>query len=353
MRRWRVFFTGVPMLALFVLFLFNTTLAADGVRRGLALCAKSIFPTLFPFLVISELILSSEIGTWLCELLGRPLGKLFGISNSAAGAFAMGVLCGQPVASCAAVSLCVQKRIGANEVVHLSLFANNPSIGFLVAAIGGALFGNTTAGIALFCITLLSAVIVGTLLRFFVKKEIFETQKGKNGVPKQPFSLIFTQAVKRGATSLFCLGSFLVFFSALTSVLGGVLQNTPFPQKLQPLLFGLLEITTGIHGTVAVLPAYSAFRLSAFLCGFGGVCVCMQILSITQEQRPMIWRYLLVKLFQGGVALLLCEGYLRFFHPVLTPNKTLPTFAPTAHLPVLGGMLFLLLLALLWRKKFP
>ena len=263
----------------------------------------------------------------------------------------MGVLCGQPVASCAAVSLCEQKKIAANEVAHLSLFANNPSVGFLVAAVGGSLFGNAAAGVALFCITFLSSLIMGALLRFFVKKEVFETQKYTNGIKKQPFFLLFTQAVKRGAASLFCLGSFLVFFSALTSVLGGVLQSTAFPQKLQPLLFGLLEITTGIHSGATMLPAYSAFRLSAFLCGFGGLCVCMQILSITQEQSPVIGKYLLVKLFQGGLALLLCESYLRLFPPTLSPSQSVPTIALGTTFPVLGALLSLLLLTLLFRKK--
>jgi len=308
-----------------LLFLFQAELAMEGVRHGLALYAKSVFPALFPFLVLSELILSGGIGSRLGSLLARPFRVLFGVSKTGSSALVLGTLCGQPVASCAAISLFEQGQISRKEAQRISLFANNPSSGFLIAVVGGALFGNTGAGVALFCITLLSSALLGIELHFLFGKTEQIEYKCHNGTEKSTFSTKFTIAVQRALSTLLQLGAFLVFFSALASILAGSLVHTPLDSQWRVPLLGILEITTGIHAAITSLPAYSAFRFAAFLSGFGGICVCMQILSLTQKCAIQAWQYLLAKLFQGGIALLLCEGYLRLFQPVLIPAQSIPT----------------------------
>ena len=77
------------------------------------------------------------------RLFYRPFRALFGVSRAGSGALILGALCGQPVASCAALELYEHGMITEEETVRISLFANNPSAGFLIAAVGGTLFGNT------------------------------------------------------------------------------------------------------------------------------------------------------------------------------------------------------------------
>ena len=336
---------------LLLLFLCHSAPAIQGVRHGLSLCIETVFPALFPFLVLSELILSSGAGATLGRLLSRPLRAVFGLSAAGSGALVLGTLCGQPVASCAAASLYEKGQITKKEAERLSLFANNPGSGFVIAAVGGTLFGNVGAGVALFAITMLSSAFLGIILHLLFKKskEILIAVNEK--VRARPTSLLFTEAIRRALSTLLQIGAFILFFSALTSVLGELLAYASFEKEGCAILFGILELTTGICNATSYLPAYTAFRTTAFLCGFGGLCVCMQILSIAEKCGISIWKYLLAKLVQGGVALLLCEGYLRVFAPILAPNKALPTLALTAHFPMLGGILFLLLLALLLRKK--
>ena len=147
------------------------------------------------------------------------------------------------------------------------------------------------------------------------------------------------------------VGAFLIFFSALSSILSDLLTKLPLDASERTWIPGCLEITAGIKGAVVAFRGYSAFRLASFLCGFGGICVCMQILSITQKCELSAWKYLLAKLFQGGIALLLCEVYLRLFRPAFSPVQSVPTVALGASFPVLGALLFLLLLSILFRKK--
>ena len=51
----------------FVLILRNSDAAIEYMGRGLTLCARTVIPSLFPFMVVSELLVSSGAG----EALGR------------------------------------------------------------------------------------------------------------------------------------------------------------------------------------------------------------------------------------------------------------------------------------------
>ena len=105
----------ILLFAALFFFLVNASLAIEGVKQGLHLCLETVFPALFPFLVLSELILSSGIGITLGKLLSPIFNRLFGISQAGSGALVLGTLCGQPVASCAAVSLYEKNVITKKE----------------------------------------------------------------------------------------------------------------------------------------------------------------------------------------------------------------------------------------------
>ncbi len=351
MRRLRslLFFSSV--LALLLLFLSQTASATQGVRWGLDLFFKRVFPALFPFLVLSEFILSLGVEQRNTKYLTRPLSLLFGISEAGAGALFLGILCGQPIASSSAVALLEKGTITEREARRISLFANNPGSGFLVASVGGTLFGSTEVGIALFCITWLSAALLGILLHLLLGNVRSAPKKCQNGMDKLPFPTLFTQAVQRGFSAAFHIGAFLVFFSALSFSLTALLKHTALDTRWYAGIMGGLEITSGIHHAVKTLTPDSALRLTSFLCSFGGVCVCMQILSVTQKCAVPVWHYLLAKLMQGGIALLLCEGYLRFFKPVLSPVQSIPTGRIEARFPVLAFLLVLLFALLLSKRK--
>ena len=148
MRGWRIFLLFVFVALLFVLMLKNATLAMSGVRHALTLCTQTLIPALFPFLVIAELVIATGFGECLGRLLGGPVAVLLGLSREGACAVLLGSVCGEPLACVSARAMWERGDLSKEEVVRISLFANNPSSAFLTVAVGGALFGNTSAGSA-------------------------------------------------------------------------------------------------------------------------------------------------------------------------------------------------------------
>ena len=77
---------------------------------GLLLWFNTIFPTLFPFMFITAILLKSGGLNIIANVLGKPLGKIFSVS--AAGAFSViaGFLCGYPMGAKVTADLGVYKK---------------------------------------------------------------------------------------------------------------------------------------------------------------------------------------------------------------------------------------------------
>lgn len=346
--------TAVLIGSCFLLFLFfkNAEIAANGIEKGLVLASGVIIPSLFPFLVLSELLLASNAGEISEKLLGGAVRRAFAISGKGALAFLMGVLCGIPVGAVTATSLQTEGEITRDEFERLFLFVNLPSAAFLISAVGGTLFGCTQAGIALFVIMLLCAMLTGVLLRCFAKKREM-TPPCPTPIAAAPLgAATVTGCLKKGFTTLLYVIAFLLFFSALGECLRAIIKELALPDTVGVLLCGILEMTSGISLAITTLNVETAFLLTAFFCGFSGLSICLQVFAVSEKVRPHLAPYLIVKLAQGLLALLLAALYYRLFRPALAP-PTEHTFATLGKewLPArmwIGAALSLSLLFLLY-----
>lgn len=340
----------------FLLFLLlkNSDLAMDGVRRGLSLCAQTLFPSLFPFLVLSELLIRWRADEVLGRWFSRPVSALFGLSAGGATALLLGALCGFPVGTTVAVSLTERGQMHREELERLLLFANNPSSGFLVSAVGEALFGNRGAGVALFLITWASAICVGIFLRL-VAGPVTKDAQSPALQPPQGFSVSdLTGSITGAFSALLQVFSFVVFFSCVAGCLAPTVAALSLPPAAGVMLYGLLELTSGISAAVTTLSPAAAFRAAAFFSSFAGLSVCLQLFSVAEQQRPRLTPYLLARMAQGGLSLLFAEAYLFFCKPEFILSQSVGRFLTYGKtespltLP-LFFILFLFALSLLWR----
>ena len=312
---------------LLLLLLTNSQIAMDGIRQGLSLCTETLFPSLFPFLVLSELLVARRAGEVLGKVFFHPVSALFGVSGSGATALLLGMLCGYPVGTSTAVALYRQGELSKEEVKRLILFANNPSSGFLIGAVGEALFGNKGAGLALWLISWISASMIGIFLHIVYGKVTKDKKTAVNGMQKPPSVSDLTGSVTRGFYALLQVFAFVLFFTCIASCLSPILTVLRLPVGVNVSLHGLLEITSGISHAVTALPPEAAFRFSAFFAGFAGLSVCLQLFSIAEDLHLRLSPYLLAKVMQGGICFLLADLYLRIFRPRFELAECIATFS--------------------------
>ena len=161
----------ITSVFILVLAFLRAELVMEGIKKGMSLCVRSLLPSLFPFMVISSLLASSDVPEILGKLLKRPMKILFGISGEGGCAFLLGILCGFPVGTKSAVTLYENKKISIRQLEHLLMLCNIPSSAFLINTVGISFFGNKSFGIALYTVNIVSAVIIGIVSKPFFKED--------------------------------------------------------------------------------------------------------------------------------------------------------------------------------------
>lgn len=122
------------------------SVAASGVLRGLGLCYQTVIPALFPFMVLSRLLLESPAAQWFGLLL-RPYTRLLGLrEKKAPAALLCGLLGGFACGAQAVDALYRSGRLRRDEAALLLVCAIGSGPGFVVGGVGALMLGRAGAG---------------------------------------------------------------------------------------------------------------------------------------------------------------------------------------------------------------
>lgn len=321
----RNFISLVLLAFTFGLLMFSkTNLAA--VKEGLSLWANSVIPSLFPFFVATELLMHTNVVYQLGFILNKYMKPIFNIRGEGSFAFIMGIISGYPVGAKIATNFRQNNICSKEECERLLSFTNNSGPLFVIGTIGILMFKNTTIGILLFITHLLSSISVGIIFRFWKynkKSGDFFKKINKNKTRSKNISLsnlgeILAESITSATSTILLIGGFIVTFSSIISILkvSGILNifasflypvfnainiDTSF---CLPIISGFLEITNGIASisNIACKKLSINIIFTAFLLGFGGISVMLQVLSIVSKTDLSIKPYILGKLLHGILA---------------------------------------------------
>lgn len=268
----------LPLIATGALFLgliAGSSLAAEGARDGLSLCAATLIPTLFPFFTLANLL--SELG--LPDLLGQSLTpltkKLFHVSGCGAQAFVLGISGGYPLGASVVADLRKRELISRSEGERLLAFCNNSGPAFILGAAGGV-FQSPKAGLLLYVTHVLGAVCVGILFRGKASAEA----PLPPSAPPLPFSAAFPKALAKAVTTTLSVCGYVVFFRAVMAL---ITLPPSLPPAGQALFAGILELAGGIASLRGFAPTPDNLALAAFILGWGGISVHFQTAGVLAD----------------------------------------------------------------------
>ncbi len=312
--RGQVFF-GLFSLFCLLLILRNSDVAISSMHSGLRLCATTVIPSLFPFMVLSELIVSGRLGEGLLQKITLPLQKLFRLPSVGCSALLLGMLCGFPVGAKSAINAYENRQLTRKETEHVLLFSNNPSSAFLISTVGVSLFKNRSFGILLYGATLAASLITGLGFALWRKKKEDDPKHEIPLSPNPPLkgAKLFTQSVASATQSVLLVCAYVVFFSTLCGALSLILNRFNIPRSFQALLFGFLELTGGVSQAAALADPLLSPLLCAFAAGWSGLSVHCQVLSVCDGRGLSFRNYFVAKLLQGLLCAIFCGVFLISF----------------------------------------
>lgn len=312
----------------------------EATRNGLELWAFTVVPSLFPFFVITNLLSKTNVVNILGKLLDKIMKPLFNVPGIGGFAFVMGLISGYPVGAKVVSDFRKQQLVTKDEGERLLAFSNNSGPLFILSSVGISLFGDTKTGILLLCTHILSCTTVGIILGKFSKKsdddirnkinnrlntnnikkkENFKKQISNNNsssrITLNNLGNILADSINNSISTIFLIGGFVVIFSVVISMLNTShmldLISNLFKPILQlfnidlnfakPLLSGIIELTNGVKqvANIHIKAISQNIIICAFLLGFGGFSVLLQVFSIVSKTDLSMKKYCLGKFMQG------------------------------------------------------
>lgn len=298
---------GIGIVLLFAVMLVSPKAVFSGASEGLLLWFQIILPTLFPFLLVTNLLLMTGNMHLISSAFGTVLTRLFGVSPNGSFAVVTGFLCGYPMGAKTAADLTVSGYISREEGQYLLSFCNNSSPVFILNFVVWKTLGIERLLLPTLIILLLSPVIVSIFTR---KKTPFRNQKN-HGTHPASWSLAEVDAcIMDSFETLVKVGGYIILFSVLLALC----QALPFPVPGLSMMLPFLEVTNGLVLLREMqLPLKLLYPAVLGLTSFGGFCAAAQTQCMVQKAGFPLFPYLIEKLTAALTASLLGILYLSLF----------------------------------------
>lgn len=159
---------GLLIICIFMM-IYPTAVWNAGVR-GLSIWWDVLFPSLFPFFVISELLLGLGIVHFTGALLHPLMRPVFRIPGTGGFVAAISYASGYPIGAKLTAKLWEKKQITRDEGERLVAFTTTSDPIFLIGAVSVGFFQLPAVAVMLAIAHYGAGLIVGLLMRFHGKK---------------------------------------------------------------------------------------------------------------------------------------------------------------------------------------
>ncbi|MBX4146191.1 MULTISPECIES: sporulation integral membrane protein YlbJ [Paenibacillus] len=355
------------LLSVIVLMALFPEAALQSALRGLSIWWDVLFPSLFPFFVISEVLLGFGVVHLIGTLLDPMMRPLFRIPGAGGFVAAMGYVSGYPVGAKLTAKLWEQKMVNREEGERLVAFTTSSDPIFLIGAVSIGFFHDPKIGLILALSHYGGGFLVGLIMRFHGRHESktatdslrlsqANTSRLKSALHAmhaareqdgRDLGTLLRQAIQSSLQLIIVVGGLVVFFSvflelwtragvmpALTEAISLLLSLVGMPESLSTAIVGgLFEVTLGARyageaGAAIPLPYKAA--AAAFILSWGGLSVHAQIISILNSTNLRYFPFVIARLIHGVIAAVAVLLLWRSVMGSSIPTMALPAVSDSA-----------------------
>lgn len=274
-----------------ILLLTMPEITNDGAIAGINLCIYSVIPALFPYILITNYLLSSDLYEIICSFFQPIIGRVLKISKYGSFVVVLGLLCGYPIGAKLLGELVTSKKISIKEGCYLITFCNNCSISFIVNYI---FFTCLNTEVRLYKVLLL--IYIPICLTALINRCLFNLNPTKH---IQNMSITSKNPVLNSVKTLGVLCSYVFLFTIIAYF---IKHLVPLNKQILYPIISFIEMTSG----TALLSTTNTPNLLLFLCIavlFGGLSTIFQTFALIP--RYLKKYYILGKLEQIFLLLLI------------------------------------------------
>jgi sporulation integral membrane protein YlbJ len=311
----KIISTSIMTLLLSIAFFILTESKAvmEAVLFSFQIWKNNIFPSLFPFFLLSELLIQYGFVEFLGELLKPVMNRIFRISNQAAFIFVMSIISGFPSNAKYAKALLEEHKINEKEATKILTFTHFSNPLFILGTVSITFLGNREVGFLILFCHYITNLILGLLFRNYypspktdcrvsIRKAITNMTLARQK-KKVSFPLILTNALNHTIQTLLFILGVTTTFLIITTLINQHITLSTFHQSI---LNGFFEMTQGLkYVSLLNIPLKIKGILTVMILSFGGLSVHMQLIGILSKSKIRYFPYFTARVLHATIASLM------------------------------------------------
>ncbi len=285
----------------------------NSVSFSLNIFKNNIFPSLFPFFVLSNLLIKCGIPEFMGNLFKGIMNKVFKIKGVCAFIFFMSIISGNPANAKYTRELYLENKINKYEATKILCFTcfSNPL--FILGTVSLLFLNNKEVGFLILICHYLGNVFVGIGMRRYhpskEENEVTSLKKAIDAMHKKRISnkINFGEMITNSLTS--SINTLLLILGVITTslVLTTIIDNNLNLNSIfQSVLNGFIEMTQGLkYISLEAIPLKLKCILTVMILSFGGFSVHMQIMSILSDTDIKYLPFLCARICHAVISSLL------------------------------------------------
>ena len=265
----------ISFLVLFFEMLFNKTLVFDTISYSLNIWVNTLIPSMFPFFVISNILISYNITNYIPKIIKQIFCKIFNVREEIISIFFLSLFSGFPSNAINTKNLYNKKQITTKEAAHALTFTHFANPLFVLSTVAVLFLNNEKYGYLILFSHYLGNIMVGILFRKYNPTNNINYKPNIN--KSQSFSNALIKAIKSSIDTLLLILGTLTCFLILASLIINKLNINPY---LSSIIKGILEMTMGLKSiSLLIIPDIYKVVISTMFISFGGLAIHLQVLS--------------------------------------------------------------------------
>lgn len=271
---------SVMIFLCILVFVLNPADYMQSITNGLTVWAVAVIPALFPFFVLSKLLVELNFFDRFGKYIAPITKKLFNAPAISGYIFIISVVSGYPIGAKLTQEYFKKGLLTQTQCKKIATFTSAGGPLFILGTVAGKFFGNRQMGVVLLVCNILSAIVCGLLFRNFYRDDT-AAKTPLRTIPKD----ILNDSIYSSVIGILNVGAFICLFYMLTDMLFAtnavqLLTNLVIPQNAdaaQAFVAGIFEITRGCRQLAGLnLTAAASTVLCGTLISFGGFCIILQ-----------------------------------------------------------------------------
>lgn len=273
-------------------------LVFDTVGFSLNIWITSLLPALFPFFIVSDILINYDVIKYFPKVIRNSIKYLFNVSDNGLVIILLSMLSGFPSNARNIKNMYLDKKITKEEGEHLLYFTHFSNPMFILGTIPLILNSNKISKYILIS-HYLANIILGICLRKYDRVNDSNTSNYKED--KHNFGLVLTTSIRKSLDSVLSILGTLTIFLIISTLLINFfnLDNTS-----SLLIKSILELTSGLKelGSYNLLDKYLLI-ISSCILSFGGLSVHMQVINELVDTDISYKNYFIGRILQVVLSL--------------------------------------------------